>query len=145
MVVAVAELESIGRAAGLCAIGIASAVPFSDTREVLEDRKAAGLHGGMAFTYRNPARSTDPSRTLPGARSLIVGAYDYHRTAPPRPPDVTAARVASYAWEDHYAALRRALAPVAARLRADGHRAVVLADQNHLVDRAAAHRAGIGW
>ena len=27
----------------------------------------------------------------------------------------------------------------------DGHRACVVSDQNHLVDRAVAHRAGLGW
>ena len=63
----------------------------------------------MQFTFRNPARSTDPDRTLPGAASLIVGAYDYQRTAPPMPADVPVARVAAYSWEDHYAVLRAAL------------------------------------
>jgi epoxyqueuosine reductase len=53
--------------------------------------------------------------------------------------------VAAYSWEDHYAVLREALDAMAAPLRAAGHRAIVLADQNHLVDRAAAARAGIGW
>jgi epoxyqueuosine reductase len=41
--------------------------------------------------------------------------------------------------------LRRALKAVAARLKADGWRARVLVDDNGLVDREAAHRAGIGW
>jgi epoxyqueuosine reductase len=46
---------------------------------------------------------------------------------------------------DHYAALRDALAEVADELRAAGYRALVLADDNALVDRAAAQRAGLGW
>jgi epoxyqueuosine reductase len=53
--------------------------------------------------------------------------------------------VARYAWTDHYAALRDALRAVAVRLHGDGWRAVVLADDNGLVDREAAHRAGLGW
>jgi epoxyqueuosine reductase len=61
------------------------------------------------------------------------------------PADVPVARVAAYSWEDHYAVLRAALGPIAEALRNAGHRATVIADQNHLVDRAAAHRAGIGW
>ena len=145
MTVSVVELEAIGRAAGLCAVGVAAADPFTDTRHTLEARKAQGLDGGMQFTYRNPARSTDPARTLPGATALVVGAYDYQREPPPRPTGQPSGRVAAYSWEDHYAVLRAALEPVANRLRSDGHRAIVLADQNHLVDRAAAHRAGIGW
>jgi epoxyqueuosine reductase len=104
----------------------------------------------MQFTYRNPARSTDPEASLAGARSIVVGARRYLRASPePRPAPSTdrrpAGRVASFAWSDHYEALRRGLEPVAAELRARGHRTMILVDDNSLVDRAAAHRAGIGW
>ena len=140
-----ATLEAIGRAAGLCAVGVTHADPFSEVHDELIARKARGLDAGMQFTYRNPARSTDPHRTLPGATALVVGAYDYQRAAPPRPEGQPIGRVAAYSWEDHYAVLREALDEIGTHLRDLGHRAVVLADQNHLVDRAAAHRAGIGW
>jgi epoxyqueuosine reductase len=53
--------------------------------------------------------------------------------------------VARYAWVDHYRPLRDGLQAVADRLRADGWRAVVFADDNSLVDREAAYRAGLGW
>ena len=137
------ELTTIGRHAGLDAVGIAPADPFTATRRHLEERRAAGLHGGMAFTYRNPARSTDPAATVPDARALVVGAKAYATEAPPRPDG--AGRVARYAWIDHYADLRAALRAVADRLKGDGWRAVVLADDNGLVDREAAYRAGLGW
>lgn len=144
MAATLAELETIGLAAGLCAVGATTAEPFPATRRDLESRKARGLDAGMQFTYRNPARSTDPERSLPGATTLVVGAYDYQRLEPTRPNGATG-RVAAYSWEDHYAELRRGLEAMASVLRSGSHRAIVLADQNHLVDRAAAHRAGIGW
>jgi epoxyqueuosine reductase len=53
--------------------------------------------------------------------------------------------VARYSWVDHYEPLRRALAAVAGRLEGDGWRATVLVDDNALVDREAARRAGLGW
>jgi epoxyqueuosine reductase len=137
------ELLALARSAGLDEVGVCSAIPFVEARRTLEARHEAGLSGGMAFTYRNPARSTDPSATLPGARSLIVGALHYDAEVPPRPPH--SARVARYATEDHYARLRGALGEVKAALRRHGHRAVVVADDNALVDRAVAVRAGIGW
>ncbi|MDY7101351.1 MAG: tRNA epoxyqueuosine(34) reductase QueG [Actinomycetota bacterium] len=141
------ELVATGRAAGLAALGVAPAEPFERTRGDLEERKAAGLHGGMQFTYRNPARSTEPSRILDGAMALVVGAYGYRREAPEADSDAArpVARVARYAWEDHYARLRDGLDAVADVLRAGGWRAVVVADSNALVDREAAVRAGIGW
>jgi len=142
------EVRRIGRQAGLDAVGICDARPFDDTRRELESRKALGWSAGMQFTYRNPRRSTDPEATLPGATAILVGARRYDRQ--PRNSDPTGdqgvnGRVAMYSWVDHYAPLRTALHAVADHLIADGWRARVLADDNALVDRAAAVRAGIGW
>ncbi|CAA9226234.1 MAG: Iron-sulfur cluster-binding protein [uncultured Acidimicrobiales bacterium] len=141
------EVISVGRSLGLDAVGIAPSRPFESARAVLEERKAAGLHGGMQFTYRNPARSTDPQRALEGARAIVVGARSYRR-ADATPVDRGGGGVgvvARYSWEDHYAPLREALAGVAAGLEQRGWRAKVLVDDNALVDREAAYRAGLGW
>ncbi|HLY81830.1 MAG TPA: tRNA epoxyqueuosine(34) reductase QueG [Acidimicrobiales bacterium] len=143
----VAELRRIGTSAGLDAVGIAPAEPFAGTRRHLEDRRAEGLHGGMQFTYRNPSRSTDPDQALAGAAALVVGARSYLRATPPKPPGSAGpvGRIARYSWCDHYEPLRQALGSVADRLSSDGWRARVLADDNALVDREAAYRAGLGW
>jgi epoxyqueuosine reductase len=53
--------------------------------------------------------------------------------------------VARYAWADFYAELRQRLGAGACVLRDAGYRAVVVADDNALVDREAASRAGVGW
>lgn len=140
------ELRSLAERAGLDALGVAPAEAFARTRRHLEERKAAGLHGGMHFTYGNPARSTDPEQSLPGARAIVVGARSYRRAEPDPPPQAGAlGRVARYSWDDAYAPLRAALGLVADRLGAEGWRARVLVDDNALVDREAAYRAGLGW
>jgi epoxyqueuosine reductase len=136
------ELKALGLEAGLDAVGIASAEPFLGTRRHLHERRAAGLHGGMSFTYRNPDRSTDPTRALADAKTIVVGARSY--PPPSKTPD-GGARVAAYAGDDHYGALRSALEAVAEHLRAGGWNARVLVDDNALVDREAAYRAGLGW
>jgi epoxyqueuosine reductase len=74
---------------------------------------------------------------------VFVGARSYAVPEPPARP--LHGRVARYAWIDHYAALREALWAVARKLRDDGYRAVVFADDNSLVDREVAHLAGLGW
>jgi epoxyqueuosine reductase len=134
-----------GRVAGLDAVGVAGAAPFLLTRRLLQERKRAGYHGGMAFTYRNPERSTDPRATVPSAASLVVGARNYRQADNEAVTVGTPGRVARYAWTDTYAPLREALGVVAVHLRSAGYRAVVVADDNALVDRAAAVRAGLGW
>ncbi len=153
------ELARVGREAGLDAIGICDARPFDSTRRTLLQRRARGWAGGMQFTYRNPARATDPQATLPGAAALFVGARRYERADPAEAADLTGpasstdvppdrgpqGRVAMYSWLDHYEPLRCALGAVADRLQDEGWQARVLVDDNALVDRAAAVRAGLGW
>ena len=60
-IVAIAEGHAITR------VGVTSADLLSRARVEIERRKAAGLHAGMGFTYRNPARSTDPQQAVAGA------------------------------------------------------------------------------
>ncbi len=143
----VERLRSVGLAHGLDAVGAAPAGVFESTRAILHERKAAGLHGGMQFTYRNPDRSTEPARALPGARSLVVGARSYLRDPGETDTDVDgpSGAVARYVWEDHYAQLRAGLEAIAAELDAGGFGARILIDDNALVDREAAYRAGLGW
>ncbi|MEM9615314.1 MAG: tRNA epoxyqueuosine(34) reductase QueG [Actinomycetota bacterium] len=139
-----AELRAVGLAAGLSAVGVTDAEPLEPARTVLPRRRQAGLSGTMQFTYRNPARSTDPTQHVPGARSLVVGIRDYRTELPPRPEGPTG-RVARYAWSDHYERLREGLEAMAEVLQTAGHTARVFADSNALVDRNAAWRAGLGW
>ncbi len=141
-----AELEARGLASGLDVVAATSAEPFADARHALEERRDAGLNGTMQFTYRRPERSTDPERTLPGVRTLIAGATSYHRDPPPRPVGQgPIARVARYVWADDQDRLLAGLQAMCDALIAGGHRACVVSDQNHLVDRAVAERAGLGW
>ena len=141
----IGALRSAGSAAGLDVVEVTTAEPFVDVRRALVERKAAGLHGGMSFTYRNPSRSTDPARTVPLARSLVVGARSYLLEDPELDLRGPVGRIARYAWRDHYAVLRDGLGAIARLLEEGGWTARVVADDNALVDRAAAHRGGVGW
>jgi epoxyqueuosine reductase len=141
------ELSEAGRAAGLDVLGVASAEPFDEARAAIEARKRAGQHAGMQFTFRAPERSTDPRRSLPDAQALVVGARRYPSTTSRRPAESPGpfGRVARYAADDEYEPLRAGLRAIADRLKVDGWRTRVLCDDNALVDRAAARRAGLGW
>ena len=138
------ELLSLGIDAGLHRIGCADASPLIEARNAIERRIDGGLQDEMQFTFRNPKRSTTPNDALDGARSIIVAGLSY-ATPDVEPPFAVSGRVARYSWVEYYEPLRRALTVVRDRLRSDGHRALVFADDNSIVDRAVAHRAGIGW
>jgi epoxyqueuosine reductase len=98
----------------------------------------------MQFTYRNPARSTDPQSAVADAKAMIVGAYSYASPLPD-PQSHSSARVARYAWTEYYESLKVGLFAMRDVLRADGFKAVVFADDNSMVDREAAYLAGLGW
>ena len=138
------QLLAHARRLGFAAVGVTTAAPFEETRVHLETRRDAGLASTMQFTYRNPSRATTPADSLPGAAALLVGAWPYGGPDP-EPPAGSVGRVARFARGAPYVALRAALDTLARHLKRDGHRARVLMDDNALVDRAAAHRAGLGW
>lgn len=133
--------------AGADRVGVTTADPLLRAKAALESRIAAGFADNMQFTFRNPERSTTPTMSVPGARSIIVAARSYWSQTPSESTtgDRIDARVARYAWRNHYEPLREALRVAAKQLRGDGHRATVFADDNSIVDREVAWRAGLGW
>jgi len=133
-------------AGGLVALGVCGSEPFADVAVEMDRRKAAGESGRLRFTYADPGVATDIRRSYPWAVRLVVGASTYLPAAEnPGPPRANHGRTARFATADHYEPLRRGLEAVRDVLRAAGHRAEVLIDDNRLVDRAAAVRAGIAW
>ena len=139
-------LQRVAVEAGLHEMGVAPADVMHRALEQLHDRESRDLTNGMKFTYLRPERSTNPALLVDGARSLIVGMRSYAYDDPISVDNgVVRARVARYAWEDHYGELKASLTAVAAHLRGDGHRATVFADDNSIVDRETAWLAGLGW
>jgi len=146
------RLRIVGFDAGLVAIECCPLSSWSATRTALERHRAQGLAATMEFTLRNPSRSSDARRALRGAHSIVVGAWSYaldtdgpDTAAPADDADRVWAQIARYAQRDMYAELDTALGAVAGALVEAGHRARVVSDDNALVDREAAWRAGIGF
>ena len=138
------ELRAVGLRFGLDHVGVAPASVLQRARDVLIERKRAGLADTMQFTYRNPVRSTDPGLAVKGAQSMLVAARSYVLDEPSKPEGPLGA-VARYAWLDHYEPLRIGLHAMVNALRRRGFKAVAFADDNSMVDREAAWLAGLGW
>ncbi|HEX2155229.1 MAG TPA: 4Fe-4S double cluster binding domain-containing protein [Acidimicrobiia bacterium] len=139
------DLVATGLTAGLDRVGVAAADPFGRVRTDMAERAAAGMTARLRFTFKDPERATDVSTSFPWARRLVVGIRSYlpaAGTAPSRPGH---GRVARFAVEDPYGPLSDGLRAIADELRRRGHRAEVLVDDDRLVDRAAAVRAGVAW
>ncbi len=140
------RLERVARRTGADGFGVCDAAPFADVRAEMSRRMDEGSHAGLHFTYGDPATATDVRRSFPWAQRMVVLASTYvTASGSPGPAAEGTGRIARFATVDHYRGLRTALDAVVASLESAGHRAVALSDDNRLVDRAAAVRAGVGW
>ncbi len=144
------QIQHAAASAGLDAVGVTDTAPFAQARRAIDERKAAGLHAGMWFTYGRPERSTTPAGIQAGARSIVVCARRYEPPDPHTSEGSGTAHsgsgaVAAYVASDAYGVLRAGLERICEVLRRNGYDAVAVCDDNRLVDRAAAARAGLGW
>ncbi len=140
------RLKRIAETEGLDGFGVCGVEPFVEVAETLRRRSAAGHAGKLKFTFAAPDVATDVRRSFPWAERLVVGARSYLPDAgDPGPADGVTGRVARFAVGDHYAPLHAGLGAVAEAVEEAGFRAEILVDDNRLVDRAAAVRAGVGW
>jgi epoxyqueuosine reductase len=138
------RVVDIGIQAGLARLGFAGTDAFPEIEASLRDRRQSGLSARLGFTFNDPATAADPRCSFPWAETLIVGAFPYRpaRASAPVPGTV---RVSAAARSPGYAPLRTALSKVADALISQGFQAEVVVDDNRLVDRAVAVRAGLGW
>ena len=141
----VERLHDRARAAGAVGFGVTTSEAFPDVEAELRRRNETGERGKLGFTYLQPDVATNVQMTYPWAQRLVVLAVPYLPAAGSPRPESGTGRIARFATVDHYVALRRVADSVAAMLQEGGHRTAVLSDDNRLVDRAAAVRAGVGW
>ncbi len=140
------QLREVVLRHGGAGLGICDADPFHDVRRTMHERIGEGSHAALTFTFTDPDVATDVRRSFPWAARLVVTAWSYLPEAgSPGPARPGTGRVARFATADHYRPLRMMLDDLSAELTAAGHRAAALSDDNRLVDRAAAVRAGVGW
>ena len=123
-------------------LGWTTADPFPEVRVEIDRRVEDGSSARLGFTYRDPARSTSPTESWPWAQSIVVGLKSY---LPHAGTATGPGRVARFAERNHYLPLRSSMQQIADALVSAGHRAEVVIDDSRLVDRAAAHRAGLAW
>lgn len=124
------------------AIGVTDLAPFPDEAVRIRSRVASGLHGGLSFTYAHPETASSPRESFPWAASIVVVALPYLREGD-GPSDRRS--VARFADGDRYEGLRSLLATLALKISDDGYRAEVVFDDNRIIDRAVAIRAGVVW
>ena len=141
------------RALGFDLCGVAPAEAFEELRH-LPEWLARGHAGEM--NYLHDSRRGAPARVLEGARSIIVAALNY-RTQQPYSTEVPISQagetprgwISRYAWgDDYHDVLRQKLDTLVAAMHdefRDPFDARAYVDTGPIVERVAAHHAGLGW
>ena len=132
-------------ALGFEACGIARAVRLDDDARRLERWLSNGMQGGMSYMENHFELRVDPTKLVPGARSVITLLMSYHQEVR---QSTDAPKIASYAWgEDYHEVIRPKLNQLLVGLRTeigaiDGRGFV---DSAPVLERSWAQKSGLGW
>lgn len=131
---------------GFLACGVARAGFLEEEAPRLEQWLRQGKQGTMGYMERHFDLRLDPTKLVPGARSVISLAYNYF--APPQQQDPDAPKLSTYAYgRDYHKVVKKRLKPLMAFITEEfgavDMRAFV--DSAPVLEKAWAERAGIGW
>jgi epoxyqueuosine reductase len=142
------QIKTYAHAVGFELVGVTPADPLPDQGVHLQEWIRQGMHGEMDYVAQHAPRAATPTLVAPGARSVVVVGLAYRwDAADPAPDAALRGRVSSYAWgTDYHEVMERGLQRLASFLTAHGATvARYSADTGPILDRAVAHRAGLGW
>ncbi len=131
--------------AGFHEVGVARAEPLDPGP--LDRVLAAGWEADMAWLGTQRAERLDPSRLLPGAKSVVALALSYRDAERPA-PGPGEGEVARYArGRDYHAVMKKRLKGLVAELTArdPSARCFASSDLAPTMEKAWAERAGLGW
>ncbi|MBI3608348.1 MAG: tRNA epoxyqueuosine(34) reductase QueG [Nitrospirae bacterium] len=149
MTVLADDINRVAREFGFAHAGIASARPLPFHQRAYRRAVAEGRHGDMDYLARELDRREDPSRVLPGAKTVISLAAAYYQGdhgAPP--PDAPSGKIARYAWgRDYHDLIERRLNRLKAFIleREPGAAVRSAVDHAPVLERAYAQEAGLGF
>lgn len=141
-----AMIKSQGRTLGFDLVGIATASP-SDFRDYLQQWLGTAQHGEMSWLAKRFEERTDPATYLPGAKSVICVAINYHVPLQATESAGMQGRIARYALgDDYHALIKQRLFKLADWLRTQvGCETRVAVDTAPVMEKDLSARAGVGW
>lgn len=131
---------------GFSFVGISRAEHMDEEARRLEAWLNKGMHGKMHYLAKHFDKRVDPTKLVPGAKSVVTLLYNYYSDAQPTDPE--APRIAKYAYgKDYHFVLKPRLKTLLQRLREeigeiDGR---VFVDSAPVLERDWARRSGVGW
>lgn len=131
---------------GFSGIALAKAEFMEEEARNLENWLNQNYHGEMAYMENHFDLRTDPTRLVPGAKTVISLMYNYY--TPLHQEDNDAPRISMYALgKDYHKVVRKKLKTLLheIRLLAGDVQGRVFVDSAPILERDWAKRSGLGW
>jgi epoxyqueuosine reductase len=139
------SVKSIAKKLGFDFCGIAKAVYLEDDARRLETWLNKSMHAGMNYMEKHFDLRVDPTKLVPGAKSVITLLMNHYpsQSAIPDSP-----KIAKYAWgKDYHEVIREKLKAFYAELKEEfgeiNGRGFV--DSAPVLERTWAQKSGLGW
>ena len=131
---------------GFLSCGISSAGFLEDEAPQLEEWLRQGHHGSMTYMERNFDKRLDPTKLVPGAKSVVSLLYNYFPKE--SQSDASAPKISKYAYgKDYHIVIKDKLFELMHLLQEEiGEiHGRVFVDSAPVLDKAWAAKAGLGW
>ncbi|MDX1479645.1 MAG: tRNA epoxyqueuosine(34) reductase QueG [Saprospiraceae bacterium] len=140
------DLRQAAHGLGFAFVGISRAELMEPEARRLEEWLNHGYHGRMSYMENHFDKRVDPTKLVPGAKSVISLMYNYfpeHDQSDPEAP-----RISRYAYgEDYHHVLKGKLKVLLARLQEQigPVHGRCFVDSAPVLERDWARRSGLGW
>ena len=131
---------------GFLSCGISNAGFLEDEAPRLEQWLRQGYHGSMSYMERNFDKRLDPTKLVPGAKSVVSLLYNYFPKE--SQSDKSAPKISKYAYgKDYHTVIKDKLFELMHLLQEEVGEihGRVFVDSAPVLDKAWAAKAGLGW
>ena len=131
---------------GFLACGISRAEFLEDEAPRLEQWLRQGKHGNMDYMANHFDMRLDPRLIVPGAKSVISLAYNYHTPLKQEDPEVP--KLSTYAFgRDYHKVVKQRLKPLMEYIKLQFGDVAMrsFVDSAPVLEKAWAKRSGLGW
>lgn len=139
------HIKNIAAELGFDYCGISTAKQLEKEAFYLENWLNKGYHGKMNWMENHFEKRIDPTKLVPGAKSVISLLYNY---SPKKSLETASAKISKYAYgQDYHFVIKDKLKTYMTRIaeeigQVDGR---VFVDSAPVLDRAWAAKSGLGW
>ncbi len=131
---------------GFADCGIAAVEKLDKEEKILDQWLRKGMHADMDWMQRNKAKRADPSKLVPGARSVISVLLNYYTDE--MQADTEAPVISKYAYgRDYHKVMKKMLKTLLSYIQEviPGTYGRAFVDSAPVLEHAWASRSGLGW